>query len=211
MNKNLIITALLVAVSCQSVSAAVPASMMSKAFTNVSSFVGSHKIATATVGVSALLYGSYKYLSKKVAQWNSGVEKQLDELVVEVKDIVAKAKYVTVDQLDDAGIKKNPYHCIKADKYALLYCFYPEVIKLANDYIIKMNYCLQPNMTHDQRVIAHKEVVKAMHDFWRYAGTHVFLKVTKRDKNNIVPSCRERVESFLLPVPAAVPTDRRRR
>ena len=66
MNKNLIITALLVAVSCQSVSAAVPASMMSKAFTNVTSFAGSHKVAlAATVGVSALLVAGYKYLTKE--------------------------------------------------------------------------------------------------------------------------------------------------
>ena len=71
MNKNLIITALLVAVSCQSVSAAVPASMMSKAFTNVTSFAGSHKVAlAATVGVGALLYAGYKYTREQV--WVEG-------------------------------------------------------------------------------------------------------------------------------------------
>ncbi len=72
MNKNVILTALLIAVSSQSVSAVsffrpkVEASMASKAFGTVCSFVKNHKLAcAATVGVSALLVGGYKYLTRE--------------------------------------------------------------------------------------------------------------------------------------------------
>ncbi len=71
MNKNLILTALLVAVSCQSVSAIVMPTfevpvVISNAFTNVTSFVGNHKIAAATVvGISALAVAGYKYLTRE--------------------------------------------------------------------------------------------------------------------------------------------------
>jgi|GEM_PF-5744520 len=67
MNKNLMLAALLVAVMCQPVLAVseVPASMMSKVFTNVTSFVGNHKLAIgSTLAVSALLVAGYKYVTK---------------------------------------------------------------------------------------------------------------------------------------------------
>ena len=70
MNKNVIITALLIAVSCQSVSAAlpVPVSMMSK----VTAFVGSHKAALGvTVASSALLVAAYKYFTREKV-WTEG-------------------------------------------------------------------------------------------------------------------------------------------
>ena len=76
MNKNLIITAFLVAVACQSVSAALPkdnvsVSMMSKMYTNVTSFVKNHKIACATVASSALLVAAYKYVTREKV-WTEG-------------------------------------------------------------------------------------------------------------------------------------------
>ena len=72
MNKNLIITALLVAVSCQPVLAVSDVSMMSKAFSNVTSFIANHKLAVgATVGVSALLVAGYQYLTREQA-WVEG-------------------------------------------------------------------------------------------------------------------------------------------
>ena len=169
MNKNLIITALLVAVACQSVSAALPkdnvsVSMMSKMYTNVSSFVKNHKYACATVGVGALLVGGYKYLSKKLAQYNAQVEPQLDQLVAEVKQLVLeKNKYVTFEQIKAANSRLT----IKMGKYVFLEAIYPKLIELANIYMSRMNDLLKPNMTPDQKVIAKGRAFLAAYNFNR--------------------------------------------
>jgi hypothetical protein len=65
------LTALLVAVSCQPVSAVAPkvdvpfSIMFTKPFMNIFSFVGNHKLAIgSTLAVSALLVAGYKYVTK---------------------------------------------------------------------------------------------------------------------------------------------------
>ena len=190
MNKNLIITALLIAVSCQSVSAAlplkveVPISMMSKMYTNVTSFVKNHKIACATVGVSALLVGGYKYLSKKMAQYNARVEPQLDQLVVEIKQVVAQDKYVTIERIEAANDSDDLWPTIKRGKYVFLEALYPKLIELANTYMSRMNDLLRPNMTHDQKVIAQYRASEAAGNFNNYAFYEVLYKVSARSEKD---------------------------
>ncbi len=190
MNKNLIITALLVAVACQSVSAVapkveVPASMMSSTYTAVSSFIGNHKYACATLCVSALLVGGYKYLSKKIAQYKTRVEPELDQLVAEVKQLVAvQDRYLTVERIKAANGSDNLLPTIKNGKYVSLDILYPKLTELANTYMISMNNLLSPNMTNEQKVIAQDRAFEAAHKFNHYALYGVLYKVSARSEKD---------------------------
>ncbi len=182
MNKNVLLTVLLVAVMCQPVSAVSSTLMMSKAFTTVTLFVKNHKIACATVGVSALLVGGYKWALKKMAQANARIEPELDQLVAEVKQIVAQDKYVTVERIENSSDDLWP--TIKKGKYKFLNALYPKLIELADAYMARMNDLLKPNMTHDQRVIAEHEASKAAHEFNHYAFYDVLCKVGARSEKD---------------------------
>ncbi len=193
MHKNVMLTALLIAVLCQPVSAVsffapkVEASMVSKAFGTVRSFVRNQKIACATVGVGALLVGGYNYLSKVAAHNHEICEKQLEELIAEVKNSVAQDTFVSVKRIKEQ-VKKDPsrdlasnlWPTIKKGKYVFLDFCHPEIIKLANKYMRRMNDLLDQNMTHDARVIAHYKASRAAYKFNQYALRKVLYKFHAR-------------------------------
>ncbi len=179
------LAALLIAVMCQPVSAVapkvdVPISMMSNAYTAVASFVKNHKMACSVFGVSALLYGGYKYLLKKRVKWYACVEAELDQLVAEVKEMVAKDTYVTFERIEASKNGSDLWPTIKSGKYFYLEALYPNLIKLANIYMISMNNFLRPNMTHDEKFTAQYRACKATCEFNRYAFYDVLLNVSTR-------------------------------
>jgi hypothetical protein len=185
MNKNLMLTALLIAVMCQPVSAVapkvdVPISMMSNAYTAVTSFVKNHKMACSVFGVSGLLYGGYKYLLKKRVQWYACVEAELDQLVAEVKETVAKDTYVTFERIEASENGSDLWPTIKRGKYFYLEALYPKLIELANTYMTRMNDLLRTNMNHDHQVIAQYRASEAAYAFNHYAIYDVLLNVSTR-------------------------------
>jgi hypothetical protein len=189
MNKNLIITALLVAVAFQPVSAVSPSTLYASlaqfaVFSIPSSVVKNHKVACATVGVSALLYGGYKWASKQLARYNAQVEPQLDQLVAEVKQLVAQDKYVTIERIEAANGSGDLWLTIKKGKYKFLEGMYPKLIELANIYMERMNDLLRPNMTYDERVIAQYRASEAASEFNKYAFYDVLYKVSARSEKD---------------------------
>ncbi len=150
MNKNVMLTALLVAVSSQSVSAVpffapkVNTSMISNAFATVSSFVKNHKVASAIVGVGAVLalYSGYK---KRLTI-------SLQRLVVDVKRAVDSQKsFIAPEELKACKLGDNPYGQLDFRNYP---CVSKATMNAANIYIVRKNALLKPG-------IARQEILQA--------------------------------------------------
>ncbi len=150
MNKNLIITALLIAVSCQSVSAAlppkvdVPVSMMSKMYTKVRSFVGNNY---KVMGATAL---SICVLSILRVRYKKALTNSLQRLVADVKKAVdGQKRYITFQDLEACEPEDNLYGTLDARNYP---CVAKDTMKVANEYICKKNVLLKPGMSYRETI-----------------------------------------------------------
>lgn len=165
MNKNLIITALLVAVSCQQVSAvsffspkpAVPTSMISRMYATITSFVKNHKVACG----AALAYGLYKIYS--IGNEKCRI-KSSQQLLVDVKKAVdGQKKYITPEEIiacDD--LSKNWYGELDSRNYP---CVDKSIVQSANQYIFKKNLLLKSGRSRQEMLELKKSINMILREF----------------------------------------------
>lgn len=148
MNKNVILTAFVVAVVSPSVSAGffrsnveVPASFMSKAYGKVSSFVGKNYKA---LGAGVVLCCGYKLYK---ALYRTGLAQDYRSLLSDLNKKLASQKSYQ-PELPPCDPKAPVEGELQAKNYPLIS---PETVKLANMYLSQKNLLLKPGLSQQEK------------------------------------------------------------
>ena len=196
-------TVFLAAVVCQPVSAVsffsskvVPASMMSEAFTNATSFVGKHKFATATFGLAALFFAHYNICG---VGYQKRLTKDIQRLVSDVnKEIVSQKSYKYMNIPCDPKVRPNwefnPKNYPYVDK---------SIVELANQYIYEKNHLFvtiarphHQKMLDQERLDRKKNINMILKKFKDYVHKNTHLSTSHMTSDELVAGFKE-ITNFL--------------
>lgn len=161
MNKKVLMTAFLVAVLSQSVSAVffrpqveVPGSFMSKVSGHARSFFANYGKSIGIAAGVTLLYGLYRQAHTRV------LTKDFQRLLADVRKAVeSQTRYIDAQELAAAADNRNLHEELDSRNYP---CVSQETIRKANAYIQEKNRLLRPNMSPQEKLQIKDSVNRAL-------------------------------------------------